>query len=162
MIHHEHVDLKRVSAPLLYPSTAMTSMATAGSVVVQYAGLSARLALPVVVISYIMAGLGLLTALLVQAVFVARLVEHSVPEPPKKPTIFLMIAPLATAGCASTVCETALTVQTPCRASATPSGRRANSSRQPLAGLRPRLASRRSPSASSRRSCCSGCRSSGC
>ena len=108
MMHHEHVDLKRVSAPLLYPSVAMTSSAAAGAVVVQNAGLSARLALPVVILSYILAGLGLLTALLIQAVFVARLVEHSVPEAPKKPTLFLMIAPLATAGCTLTDSDSAL------------------------------------------------------
>ena len=59
----------------------MTSSAAAGAVVVQSAGLSERLALPVVVISYILAGLGLLTGLLVQGVFLARLVEHSCAAP---------------------------------------------------------------------------------
>lgn len=58
LIRHEQVHLHNLTPQLLYPLTAVLATCSAGSVVMQYTPLSTGLSLPVLVISYMMLGMG--------------------------------------------------------------------------------------------------------
>jgi tellurite resistance protein TehA-like permease len=58
LIRHEQVHLHNLTPQLLYPLTAVLATCAAGSVVMQYTPLSTGLSLPVLVMSYMMLGMG--------------------------------------------------------------------------------------------------------
>jgi tellurite resistance protein TehA-like permease len=58
LIRDEEVHLSNLSPTLLYPVTGVLATASAGSVVVNYTDLSPKLAMPVIVVSYLLLGMG--------------------------------------------------------------------------------------------------------
>lgn len=58
LIRHEQVHLHNLTPQLLYPLTAVLATCAAGSVVIQYTPLSTGLSVPVLVVSYMMLGMG--------------------------------------------------------------------------------------------------------
>jgi tellurite resistance protein TehA-like permease len=58
LIRDEEVHLSNLSPSLLYPVTGILATASAGSVVVGYTDLGPKLAMPVVVVSYLLLGMG--------------------------------------------------------------------------------------------------------
>ena len=58
LIRDEEVHLSNLSPTLLYPVTGILATASAGSVVVNYTDLTPKLAMPVIVVSYLLLGMG--------------------------------------------------------------------------------------------------------
>lgn len=58
LIRDEQVSIANLSPTLLYPTTGLLATASAGSVLVSYTTLSVRLAVPVVIVSYLLLGAG--------------------------------------------------------------------------------------------------------
>ena len=58
LIRDEEVHLGNLSPTLLYPVTGVLATSAAGSVVVSYTGLSQRLGVGVLIVSYLLLGLG--------------------------------------------------------------------------------------------------------
>lgn len=58
LIRDEEVELNNLSPTLLYPVTGVLATSAAGSVVVSYTGLSPRLGVGVLIVSYLLLGLG--------------------------------------------------------------------------------------------------------
>jgi tellurite resistance protein TehA-like permease len=58
LIRDEEVSLHNLSPSMMYPVTGVLSTASAGSVVVSYTPLSTHLSMSVVVVSYLLLGLG--------------------------------------------------------------------------------------------------------
>ncbi len=58
LIRDEEVHLSNLSPTLMYPTTGLVATASAGSVLINYTPISVGLAMPVLVVSYILLGAG--------------------------------------------------------------------------------------------------------
>lgn len=87
-------DLKSLNPSIVLPFVGTTTDAVVGALIVSYsADVSARLAIPVIIVSYILAGVGLWVALLAFAMYWTRLMNHGLPPPEQSPSLFLLIGP---------------------------------------------------------------------
>ena len=57
------------------------------------ANVSAQLAVPIVIVSYMLSGLGFFFAMLVLACYFAKLVNHGLPPPKLTPGLFILVGP---------------------------------------------------------------------
>lgn len=78
-----------------------TNALVGGIVSSQSAEISDRLAVPVIIVSYMLLGIGLLAAILVFAAFTIRLIDAGMPPPEQYPTLFLLVGPLGQAASAA-------------------------------------------------------------
>lgn len=58
LIRHERVHLSNLAPQLLYPVTGILATATCGAVIVKSTPLSVKLSMPIIVVSYMLLGLG--------------------------------------------------------------------------------------------------------
>jgi len=58
LVRDEQVAIENLSPTLMYPVTGILATASAGCVVIEYTPISVRLAMPVLVVSYLLAGAG--------------------------------------------------------------------------------------------------------
>jgi tellurite resistance protein TehA-like permease len=85
------------SAPtaLFIPAVGTATVATSGGLITMYAyNLSARLSVPVIIVSYLVVGQGIFLALLVYAFFTHRLMVTGWPQAPKIPSLALLVGPM--------------------------------------------------------------------
>lgn len=76
----------------------MCTNALVGGLISSYsAGISDRLAVPVIIVSYILLGVGLFVALLVFAACTIRFIDSGLPPPIQYPTLFLLVGPVGQA-----------------------------------------------------------------
>ncbi|WVF70057.1 hypothetical protein IAT40_004844 [Kwoniella sp. CBS 6097] len=95
LIRDEEVEISNLTPTLMYPVTGLVATASAGSVLVEYTPLSVKLAMPVVIVSYLLVGAGLLLAILTLSAFFLRLLHNQTPEPKKVGTQLIPIAPFS-------------------------------------------------------------------
>lgn len=95
LIRHEQVHLHNLTPQLLYPLTAVLATCAAGSVVIQYTPLSTGLSLPVLVMSYMMLGMGFFLTLLTLSAYFTRLLSHQTPPPEKVAAQLIPVAALS-------------------------------------------------------------------
>ncbi|OCF37564.1 hypothetical protein I316_00690 [Kwoniella heveanensis BCC8398] len=95
LIRDEEVEISNLTPTLIYPVTGLVATASAGSVLVEYTPLSVRLAMPVVIVAYLLVGAGFLLAILTLAAFFLRLLHNQTPEPKKVGTQLIPLAPFS-------------------------------------------------------------------
>lgn len=75
------------------PCVGIETVAVTGGVICNYgAGVSARLAVPVIIVSYMFCGLGLWLAVLVYAMTMYKFMHSHFPQPAKLPTLMLLVS----------------------------------------------------------------------
>ncbi|KAL1584021.1 hypothetical protein WHR41_08101 [Cladosporium halotolerans] len=83
---------------LVIPYVSMCTNALVGGLISSYsAEISDRLAVPVIIVSYILLGVGLFVALLVFAACTIRFIDSGLPPPIQYPTLFLLVGPVGQA-----------------------------------------------------------------
>lgn len=93
----ESVGVETLPPTAMYPATAILATAASGSAVVTYSSLSIRASQPIVIISYMLLGMGFLLALSIIANYTGRLLQAQTPPPKKAMASFVPIAALANA-----------------------------------------------------------------
>lgn len=79
---------------LVLPFVGTTTDAVAGALIVTAsAGVSSGLAIPVIIFSYIFAGLGFWAAMLIYAAYFVRLMNHGLPPPDMTPSLVILVGP---------------------------------------------------------------------
>jgi tellurite resistance protein TehA-like permease len=92
---------------LLIPIAPLTT-ATAGGIICSYAGLSARLQVPVILYSWWLLGAGVFLAFMLYVLYLVRMMARSVVPPAQAPTTVIVIGPLGQAATALLVLGTAV------------------------------------------------------
>ncbi|KAI7539764.1 hypothetical protein KC331_g9560 [Hortaea werneckii] len=82
--------------------------ALVGGVICQYSGgVNARLAIPIIVSSYMICGLGFFVAILIWAAYFVKLMNSGLPPPPLTPSLFMLVGPAGQTAAALQVLGTA-------------------------------------------------------
>ncbi|KAF1989368.1 hypothetical protein K402DRAFT_390945 [Aulographum hederae CBS 113979] len=93
---------------LFLPAVGTSTDALVGGLIVQYSsGISARMAVPVIVTGYLLNGYGLFIALMVYAAFLHGLMTNGFPAPAKLPGLMLLVGPAGQCGAALQILGTA-------------------------------------------------------
>lgn len=80
------------------PCVGLETVALSGAVIANYStAVSAGLAVPAIIVSYFLAGMGIWLAVLVYAVVVVKLLHTGWPEPAKIPSLMLLVGPFGQA-----------------------------------------------------------------
>jgi tellurite resistance protein TehA-like permease len=83
-----------LSLAIILPAVATSTAAAEGGLISLYAhSIPARLAVPVIISSYLLLGIGLILGLLIYALFLIRLLKTDYFPPSKRPTLFLLLGP---------------------------------------------------------------------
>nr|POE88058.1 putative malic acid transport protein [Quercus suber] len=85
---------KSLGPPLAVPFVGTATNAVVGALIVSYSnGVNARLAIPVIVVSYLLCGLGIWAGILVFSLVWSRFMNHGPTPPAQSPGLFLLVAP---------------------------------------------------------------------
>lgn len=88
------VSTDTLSPALVLPFVGTATDAVVGALLVNYSiGVNARLAVPVIVVSYILAGIGFFAAMMIYAAYFVRLMNKGLPPPAQSPTLVLLVGP---------------------------------------------------------------------
>jgi tellurite resistance protein TehA-like permease len=99
---------RELSPAIFLPLISVMTLGTTGGIVVNYSvGMSARLAIPIIVVSYLCIGYAFFLALLYYAIYAHRLVAVGPPEMAKLPAMVITIGPLGQFATAIQVVSTA-------------------------------------------------------
>jgi tellurite resistance protein TehA-like permease len=84
----------QLSLAIILPAVATSTAAAEGGLISIYShSISARLAVPVIISSYLLLGIGLFIGLLIYALFLIRILQTDYFPPPKRPTLMLLLGP---------------------------------------------------------------------
>ncbi|KAI6910867.1 hypothetical protein KC318_g2966 [Hortaea werneckii] len=79
---------------IIIPFVGTTTDALVGGVICQYSGgVNARLAIPVIVSSYMICGLGFFVAILIWAAYFVKLMNSGLPPPHLTPSLIMLVGP---------------------------------------------------------------------
>ncbi|KAI7096033.1 hypothetical protein KC340_g8255 [Hortaea werneckii] len=79
---------------IIVPFVGTTTDALVGGVICQYSGgVNARLAIPIIVTSYMICGLGFFVAIIIWAAYFVKLMNSGLPPPPLTPSLFMLVGP---------------------------------------------------------------------
>jgi tellurite resistance protein TehA-like permease len=99
---------RELSPAIFLPLISVMTLGTTGGIVVNYSvGMSARLAIPIIVVSYLCIGYAFFLALLYYAIYAHRLIAVGPPEMAKLPAMVITIGPLGQFATAIQVVSTA-------------------------------------------------------
>jgi tellurite resistance protein TehA-like permease len=85
---------KNLSLAIILPAVATATTAAEGGLVTLYAhDLSARLAIPIIIVSYLMLGIGFFIAILIYALFLQRILVTGTLDGVKRPSLCLLLGP---------------------------------------------------------------------
>lgn len=101
-------DDRSISPAIFLPLIGVMTQATTGGIVVNYSyNISARLAVPVIIVSFMCIGYALLLAILYYAIYMHRLIAVGTPKMPKLPSMIICVGPLGQAATAIQLLGTA-------------------------------------------------------
>ena len=84
---------RSMSPAIFVPLVGIATNAVSGATICNYASqLSPRLAVPVIITSYLLGGFGIWFTVLVYGVYLHRLLAVGYPEPVKTPTLFMLVS----------------------------------------------------------------------
>ncbi|RMY89414.1 hypothetical protein D0862_10213 [Hortaea werneckii] len=93
---------------IIIPFVGTTTDALVGGVICQYSGgVNARLAIPIIVSSYMICGLGFFVALLIWAAYFVKLMNSGLPPPHLTPSLIMLVGPAGQTAAALQVLGTA-------------------------------------------------------
>jgi tellurite resistance protein TehA-like permease len=99
---------RELSPAIFLPVISVMTLGTTGGIVVNYSvGMSARLAIPIIVVSYLCIGYALFLSLLYYAIYAHRLIAVGPPMKAKLPSLVITIGPLGQFATAIQVVSTA-------------------------------------------------------
>ncbi|KAI7380533.1 hypothetical protein KC367_g5484 [Hortaea werneckii] len=85
---------KTLNPAIIIPFVGTTTDALVGGLICQYSGgVNARLAIPIIVSSYMICGLGFFVAVLIWAAYFVKLMNTGLPPPPLTPSLFMLVGP---------------------------------------------------------------------
>lgn len=88
-----HVDDRSMTPSLFLPAVGLATTALVGAQVVTYAyNISPRLAVPVIIVSYFVAGLAIWLSVILYGIFFHRLMASGWPEPAKRPSLLMLVS----------------------------------------------------------------------
>ena len=88
-----HVDDRSVTPSLFLTAVDLATTALVGAQVVTFAyDISPRLAVPVIIVGYLVAGLAIWLSIILYGVFFQRLMASGWPEPAKRPSLILLVS----------------------------------------------------------------------
>ncbi|KAK3618478.1 hypothetical protein LTR56_024611 [Elasticomyces elasticus] len=88
-------NIDSVTPALVLPFVATATDAVVGALIVTYSHyVNARLAVPVILVSYMLTGIGIFAALMVYALFLTRLVNNGLPPAAQSPSLILLVGPV--------------------------------------------------------------------
>ncbi|KAK0272868.1 hypothetical protein LTR91_001243 [Friedmanniomyces endolithicus] len=92
---HDLANADSITPALVIPFVATATDALVGALIVSYShGVTARLAVPVIIVSYMLVGIGLFAAEMVYAVYLVRLLSGGMPPATQSPSLILLVGPL--------------------------------------------------------------------
>lgn len=87
-------DTSTLNPSLVIPFVGTTTDAVVGALICSYsADVSSRLAVPVIIVSYMLIGIGFFAAMIVYACYFVRLLNHGLPPPQQSPGLVLLVGP---------------------------------------------------------------------
>ncbi|KAI7331677.1 hypothetical protein KC315_g5008 [Hortaea werneckii] len=93
---------------IIIPFVGTTTDALVGGVICQYSGgVNARLAIPIIVSSYMICGLGFFVAILIWAAYFVKLMNSGLPPPHLTPSLIMLVGPAGQTAAALQVLGTA-------------------------------------------------------
>lgn len=85
-----------VPPPIVMPAVAVATAAVTGGLIASYSfNISARMAVPVIIVSFILAGIGIFLVLLLYSILLYQLFVTGFPEGPSSALLFLLIGPVS-------------------------------------------------------------------
>ena len=88
-----HFDDRSVTPSLFIPAVGLATTALVGAQVVTFAyDISPRLAVPIIIVAYFVAGLAIWLAIILYGIFFQRLMASGWPEPAKRPSLMLLVS----------------------------------------------------------------------
>ena len=75
------------------PAVGVATVALVGGQIVTYAyDISPRLAVPVIIVGYLLDGLAIWLSIILYGIFFQRLIARGWPEPAKRPTLMMLVS----------------------------------------------------------------------
>jgi len=88
------IDLAHLSPSIILPFVGTATDAVIGALVVAYSyDVSARLAIPVIIVSYLLVGVGFWVAMMIYAAYFAKVITHGLPPAAQTPSLILLVGP---------------------------------------------------------------------
>ncbi|KAI4152313.1 MAG: hypothetical protein LQ340_002981 [Diploschistes diacapsis] len=86
---------ENMTTAVFIPAVGVATQAVVGANIVTYAyGVSPQLAVPVIIVGYLLVGLGLNLALIMYALFLNRLMASGWPQPAQIPALIVLVGPM--------------------------------------------------------------------
>ncbi|KAK5122304.1 hypothetical protein LTR85_004215 [Meristemomyces frigidus] len=102
------VQADALSPAMVIPFVGTATDAVVGALLVNYSnGVNARLAIPVIVVSYILAGIGFFAAMMIYGAYFVRLLNSGLPPPAQSPSLVLLVGPCGQSAAAAQLLGTA-------------------------------------------------------
>ncbi|KAK4548671.1 hypothetical protein LTR36_009582 [Oleoguttula mirabilis] len=102
------VNVESLNPSMVIPFVGTATDAVVGAILINYShGVTARLAIPVIIVSYILAGIGFFAAGIIYAAYFIRLINHGLPPPPQTPGLVLLVGPCGQSAAAAQLLGTA-------------------------------------------------------
>jgi len=87
------IDHSNMPPSMFIPAVGVATASSVAGLVVNYShDMSARLAIPVVIVAYILLGQGIFLGIILFAIYLHHLMVEGMPKGPKAPSIFLLVA----------------------------------------------------------------------
>jgi tellurite resistance protein TehA-like permease len=103
-------EARQLSLAIILPAVATSTAAVEGGLLAMYSkDISARLAVPVIILSFMLVGIGIFVALCIFALFLQRILVNSWFDPVKRPTLCILLGPAGQSAAALMALGTAST-----------------------------------------------------
>jgi tellurite resistance protein TehA-like permease len=101
---------RELSLAIILPAVATSTAAVEGGLITTYSsGISSRLSVPVIIVSFMLVGIGFLKALAIFALFLQRLLVNGWFDPVKRPTLCILLGPTGQSAAALVALSSAAT-----------------------------------------------------
>jgi tellurite resistance protein TehA-like permease len=85
---------EQLTPALVLPFVGTTTDAVVGALILNYSDfVNARLAIPIIIVSYMLVGIGLLVGLMIYSAYFIRLTNTGLPPPAMSPSLVLLVGP---------------------------------------------------------------------
>ena len=92
---HDMIKIEGLIPAMVIPFVATATDAVVGTLIINYShGVNARLAVPVIIVSYMLTGIGVFAAIMVYGAYLVRLINGGLPAPALAPSLILLVGPV--------------------------------------------------------------------
>lgn len=91
---HNIADTEKLTPALILPFVGTTTDALVGGIICQFShGVNERMAVPVIIVSYMLTGIGFFAAMMIYAAYLVRLTNAGMPKSFLTPSLVLLVGP---------------------------------------------------------------------